>query len=103
MAKKSALSLVPAITTISPPAPIHPNCPPSPAEIVAAKNFERALGGRLRLIEELASSPKLTADIETILVVRNAGGAVAMQEGRDVWWHEALADAAVVAGATPHP
>ena len=29
--------------------------------------------------------------IEKVLVVRNTGTAVAMQEGRDVWWHEAAA------------
>jgi hypothetical protein len=69
MAKKSALSLVPAVTTIAPERPIHPNCPPSEAEITSAKNFERALGGRLHLIEELASSPDLTPDLDKLLPI----------------------------------
>ena len=33
------------------------------------------------------------SSLETILVVRNAGGEVAMDEARDVWWDEALAAA----------
>jgi acetyl-CoA synthetase len=30
--------------------------------------------------------------VDTVLVVRRTGGAVAMQEGRDVWYHDAVAD-----------
>ena len=41
------------------------------------------------------------ADLETILVVRNAGGEVAMQDGRDIWWDEALAAADPVCPAEP--
>ena len=37
--------------------------------------------------EALLSCPS----IEHVLVVRNTGSAVAMQEGRDIWWHEAAA------------
>lgn len=39
------------------------------AEVTAITNFERALGGRLRLVEALASSPDLTAEVEAILQV----------------------------------
>jgi len=34
---------------------------------------------------------KVCPSIEHVLVVRNTGSAVAMQEGRDIWWHEAAA------------
>ncbi len=40
-------------------------------------------------------------DMETILVVRNAGADVAMQDGRDLWWDEALAAADPVCPAEP--
>ena len=33
-------------------------------------------------------------DVATVLVVRRTGGEVAWSAGRDVWWHEARADAA---------
>ncbi len=38
----------------------------------------------------LASCPS----VERVLVVRRTGGAVAMQPGRDLWYHEAIAEAA---------
>ncbi len=37
---------------------------------------------------------KAGAIVETMLVVRHTGGAVAWVEGRDVWYHEAMARAA---------
>ena len=40
-------------------------------------------------------------DVEKVLVVRNTGGAVAMAEGRDVWFHEAAAS--VDAECPPEP
>jgi acetyl-CoA synthetase len=36
-----------------------------------------------------------TPTLEHVLVVRRAGTPVTMQEGRDLWWHDALAGAAV--------
>ena len=32
------------------------------------------------------------ASVETVFVLRRTGEAVAMQAGRDVWWHDAIAD-----------
>ena len=34
-----------------------------------------------------------TPSIEHMLVVRRTGGTVAMADGRDVWWHNALGTA----------
>ncbi len=39
--------------------------------------------------------------LETILVVQHSGEACEMREGRDVWWHEALAEAAPECPAEP--
>ena len=41
------------------------------------------------------------ADLETIIVVRHTGDDVAMQEGRDVWYHEALEAADAECPAEP--
>ncbi|MCB1065324.1 MAG: acetate--CoA ligase [Verrucomicrobiae bacterium] len=42
-----------------------------------------------------------TPSIEKILVVRRTGSEVAMTEGRDVWWHDALAAADPVCAPEP--
>jgi len=39
--------------------------------------------------------------VESVLVVRRTGQDVTMKEGRDVWWHERMAEASDVAPAVP--
>ena len=51
-----------------------------------------------------ANADKAVADtpsVEKILVVRRTGADVAMADGRDVWWHDALAAAAADCPAEP--
>ena len=42
-----------------------------------------------------------TPSVEKILVVKRTGAAVNMKEGRDVWWHDALAAADATCAAEP--
>jgi len=42
-----------------------------------------------------------TPSIETVVVVQRTGQAVNMQPGRDLWWHEEMANAAPVCPAEP--
>ncbi|MEO5366389.1 MAG: acetate--CoA ligase, partial [Magnetococcus sp. WYHC-3] len=50
----------------------------------------RAIALRRNVEKALASCP----NVHTVFTVRHTGGAVQWQEGRDVWWHEAMAAAA---------
>jgi acetyl-CoA synthetase len=53
-------------------------------------------GGRRTLLKAHADEAvaKTGGIVETMLVVKHTGGAVAWVDGRDVWYHEATADAA---------
>jgi acetyl-CoA synthetase len=63
------------------------------AVVPLKKNVDDALG-----LKDAAGQP-LTATIEKVIVVRRCGNEVAMQPGRDVWWHEATAGASAVCPA----
>ncbi len=51
-------------------------------------------GSVFPLKENVDKATELTDRIETVLVLRRCGNDVAWREGRDRWWHEAVADAA---------
>ena len=51
-------------------------------------------GKRIPLKANVDKALESCPGVDTVLVVRRTGGDVAMTEGRDAWWHEAMADAA---------
>jgi acetyl-CoA synthetase len=67
-------------------------------EDAGARCVITADGGRRggNIVELKAATDKALADgcasVETVFVLRRTGEAVAMQAGRDVWWHDAIAD-----------
>ena len=50
-------------------------------------------GRRVPLKRNADEALKQTPGVETVLVVRRSGGDIDWTEGRDVWYHEAIADA----------
>ena len=67
-------------------------------EDAGARCVITADGGRRggNIVELKAATDKALAEgcpsVETVFVLRRTGEAVAMQAGRDVWWHDAIAD-----------
>ena len=67
-------------------------------EDAGARCVITADGGRRggNIVELKAATDKALADgcasVETVFVLRRTGEAVPMQAGRDVWWHDAIAD-----------
>ena len=67
-------------------------------EDAGARCVITADGGRRggNIVELKAATDKALADgcasVETVFVLRRTGESVAMQAGRDVWWHDAIAD-----------
>ncbi|THF69758.1 acetate--CoA ligase [Deinococcus sp. Arct2-2] len=59
--------------------------------ITADAGYRRGQPVNLKANADEAAARTLT--LEHVLVVRRAGTPVNMQEGRDLWWHEALAEA----------
>ena len=57
----------------------------------------KALPLKATVDEALAKSPT----VEKCIVLKRVGDEVAMQEGRDHWWHELMADASADCPATP--
>ncbi len=63
----------------------------SECKILLTADEGRRGGRKVPLKVNADEALKLCPSIEHVLVVRNTGSAVAMQEGRDIWWHEAAA------------
>lgn len=61
--------------------------------LITADGFER--GGRHVALKQTADKALARggACIKNVLVVRRSGSPVSMQAGRDLWWHERMADA----------
>ncbi|MBX9749572.1 MAG: acetate--CoA ligase [Roseococcus sp.] len=63
----------------------------SECKILLTADEGRRGGRKVPLKVNADEALKVCPSIEHVLVVRNTGSAVAMQEGRDIWWHEAAA------------
>ena len=63
----------------------------SECKILLTADEGRRGGRKVPLKVNADEALKTCPSIEHVLVVRNTGSAVAMQEGRDIWWHEAAA------------
>jgi acetyl-CoA synthetase len=57
--------------------------------IVVTADEGRRGGKSVPLKANVDAAAKIFPGIETVLVVRATGGAIAMQDGRDIWYHEA--------------
>ena len=63
----------------------------SACKILLTADEGRRGGRKVPLKVNADEALKSCPSIEHVLVVRNTGSPVAMQEGRDIWWHEAAA------------
>eukprot|EP01031_Cornospumella_fuschlensis_P041213 gene41213-50296_t len=63
----------------------------SECKILLTADEGRRGGRKVPLKVNADEALKVCPSIEHVLVVRNTGSPVAMQEGRDIWWHEAAA------------
>jgi acetyl-CoA synthetase len=61
----------------------------SECSILLTADEGRRGGRKVPLKANADEALKSCPSIKNVLVVRNTGTAVAMQEGRDIWWHEA--------------
>jgi len=69
---------------------------------VVITSDEGMRGGRRVLLKKHADAAlEECPNVSTMLVVKHTGGHVDWQEGRDVWYHEAMADAEVVCEPEP--
>ncbi|WP_375451944.1 acetate--CoA ligase [uncultured Devosia sp.] len=71
------------------------------SRIVITADEGRRGGKTVPLKANVDAALAKTPGVDRVLVVRNTGGAVLMQEGRDLWYHEAAAD--VSADCAPEP
>jgi acetyl-CoA synthetase len=46
--------------------------------------------GRPIALKQITDNAIVGLDVQSVLVYRRTGAPVSMQEGRDIWWHEAL-------------
>jgi len=67
--------------------------------VTADGGFRR--GGVVDLKVNVDTAVEACPTVKSVLVVRRTGGDVSMKEGRDVWWHDCMADASDVAPAVP--
>ena len=79
----------------------------SGARLVITQDFGLRGGKRVPLKATVDAACAQSPSVESVLVVRRTGDEVSWQSGRDVWWHEALADAedehTAVAVPAEHP
>ena len=69
--------------------------------IVITADEGRRGGRHVPLKANVDEAAKECPGVKSVLVVRATGGAVAMRDGRDVWYHEAARDAAADCPAEP--
>ncbi len=60
------------------------------AKLVITQDEAWRKGGRIPLKAIADDAVKLARTVERMLVLRRTGGDVAMADGRDVWWHDAI-------------
>ena len=72
------------------------------ASTVVITSDEGLRGGKHVLLKaNVDAALKLCPDVTSVLVVKRTGGAVTMQDGRDIWYEAAMADATTVCEPEP--